>query len=106
MLIETDQITTNCKILLTDSRFLSDPASSIFFAIKGERHNGHQFIQQLYEKGIKEFVVENEVVNNDLNLKAFLENTDLKAFVVQNSIRALQNLAAEKENFSNILSLV
>ena len=96
MLIETDQITTNCKILLTDSRFLSDPASSIFFAIKGERHNGHQFIQQLFEKGIKEFVVENEVVNDDLNLKAFLENPDLKAFVVQNSIKALQNLAAEK----------
>ena len=56
MLILTEKIATDSKILLTDSRFLSDPASSIFFAIKGERHNGHQFIQQLFEKGIKEFL--------------------------------------------------
>jgi alanine racemase len=96
MLIETAQITTNSKIILTDSRFLSDPASSIFFAIKGERHNGHQFIHQLFEKGIKEFVVEKDVINSDIALKDFLEKSELKAFVVQNSIKALQNLATEK----------
>lgn len=96
MLILTDKITTNNKILLTDSRFLSDPESSTFFAIKGERHNGHQFIKQLFEKGITEFVVEKDVVNNDSALKEFLEKSDLKAFAVQNSIKALQNLATEK----------
>jgi Alr-MurF fusion protein len=75
MLILTDKIATNSKILL---------------------HNGHQFIQQLFEKGIKEFVVEKDVIDADVSLKYFLESNELKAFVVQNSIKALQNLATEK----------
>ena len=98
MAIITDSIKTRAKILLTDSRFLSDPSSSIFFAIKGERHNGHIFIKQLFEKGIKEFVVEKDAIEADQDLKYFLENTELKAFLVQNSIKALQNLAAEKRS--------
>lgn len=96
MLIETDKIITKGKILLTDSRILSDPASSIFFAIKGDRHDGHQYIQQLFENGIREFVVEKNIIDHDIELKSFLEKTDLKAFLVQNSIKALQNIAAEK----------
>ncbi|MCP9766810.1 bifunctional UDP-N-acetylmuramoyl-tripeptide:D-alanyl-D-alanine ligase/alanine racemase [Lacihabitans sp. LS3-19] len=98
MLFFTENINTRAKILLTDSRFLSDPASSLFFAIKGERHNGHQFIKQLFDKGIKEFVVEKAVLDVDIDLKNFLSDSDLSAYVVQNSIKTLQNLAAEKRS--------
>ncbi|MFN3490209.1 MAG: bifunctional UDP-N-acetylmuramoyl-tripeptide:D-alanyl-D-alanine ligase/alanine racemase [Emticicia sp.] len=80
-------------VLLTDSRFVSQPEHSIFFAIKGERHDGHVFIKDLYEKGVREFVVEKKALNDAL--KSQLENlSDAKFFVVENAIRALQHLAA------------
>ena len=46
--------------LLTDSRKAIISDASLFFAIKGEHHNGHQFLKELYKKGIKQFVVERE----------------------------------------------
>ena len=51
-------INTQAIYLLTDSRQLSFPQQSIFFAIKGERHDGHQFLTELYQKGVREFVIE------------------------------------------------
>lgn len=48
---------TNIHHLLIDSRKLTNPESSLFFAIKGERHDGHKFIEELYEKGVRSFVV-------------------------------------------------
>ncbi len=44
--------------LLTDSRSLSRPESSLFFAIKTPGGNdGHKFLRQLYDKGVRHFVV-------------------------------------------------
>jgi alanine racemase len=89
----SEPIITKATVLLTDSRFVSQSENSIFFAIKGERHDGHVFIKELYEKGVREFVVEKKVLNE--TLKSQLENlADAKFFVVENAIRALQHLAA------------
>lgn len=96
MSIFQEPIVTTAKILLTDSRFLSNPEVSIFFAIKGERHDGHEFVIDLYQKGIKEFVLEKNVVESNENLKTFIQQTDLKIWLVPNSIKALQNLASKK----------
>ncbi|HVA98972.1 MAG TPA: Mur ligase domain-containing protein, partial [Bacteroidia bacterium] len=52
------------KHLLIDSRKIINAENSLFFSIKGERHNGHQFIAELFEKGIRNFVV-SEPVNNE-----------------------------------------
>lgn len=82
------------KILLTDSRFLSDPERSVFFAIRGVRHDGHQFIDSLYSSGIREFVVEKASLNSKLS--SFLEKEDIKAYLVEDSIAALQELACAK----------
>ncbi len=43
--------------LLIDSRKLSNAETSLFFAIKGERHDGHAYLTDLYEKGVHLFVV-------------------------------------------------
>ena len=43
--------------LLIDSRRITHAETSLFFAIKGEQHNGHKFIPELYEKGVRHFVV-------------------------------------------------
>jgi Alr-MurF fusion protein len=45
------------KAPLIDSRQLRNPAQSIFFALKGLLHNGHQYIDELYKKGVRNFVV-------------------------------------------------
>ena len=49
--------TTAIKNLLIDSRKLSNAETSLFFAIKGERHDGHAYLIELYEKGVRHFVV-------------------------------------------------
>lgn len=77
--------------MLTDSRFVSQPQQSIFFAIKGERHDGHNFIEELFEKGVREFVVEKKAIKPDLNERF----PEAKFWLVENGIRALQSLAAE-----------
>ena len=45
------------NILLTDSRILSHAETSLFFAITGERHDGHRFIGELIGQGVRNFVV-------------------------------------------------
>ncbi|HEY8388802.1 MAG TPA: bifunctional UDP-N-acetylmuramoyl-tripeptide:D-alanyl-D-alanine ligase/alanine racemase [Parasegetibacter sp.] len=47
--------------LLSDSRRVIFPATSIFFAIKGHRKNGHDFLNELYQKGVRCFVVEEDI---------------------------------------------
>ncbi len=90
----SEPILTQATVLLTDSRFISQPAQSIFFAIEGERHNGHQFIDELYQKGVREFVVEKKAMSNDFK-NHLSKLADAKFFLVENAIRALQNLAAK-----------
>ncbi|MDO1445957.1 bifunctional UDP-N-acetylmuramoyl-tripeptide:D-alanyl-D-alanine ligase/alanine racemase [Rhodocytophaga aerolata] len=81
--------------LLTDSRKVVSPLYSLFFAIKGERHDGHQFIRELYSMGVRQFVVEH---TQGLHLSAFPEATILQ---VENSVRALQQVAAlHREQFT------
>ncbi|MGK2863099.1 MAG: bifunctional UDP-N-acetylmuramoyl-tripeptide:D-alanyl-D-alanine ligase/alanine racemase [Chitinophagaceae bacterium] len=43
--------------LLLDSRKVYSPANSLFFALTGIRRDGHQFIPELYKKGVRGFVV-------------------------------------------------
>lgn len=74
------------KNIVLDSRKITDAAASIFFAIKGKRHNGHTYIKELYEKGIKNFIV-----NDAVNVAAFPQANILK---VKSTVKALQSLAA------------
>lgn len=73
---------------LTDSRKLSNPKGSIFIAIKGERHDGHDYFAQLYKNGVRKFIVENENLVPD-HIKKFSS-----ILAVESSIDALQAIAA------------
>lgn len=79
----------NCDIeyILIDSRNIITSQNTIFFAISGERHDGHQFVNELYTKGVRNFVVEN-LPENHAGL------SDANFLIVKNSLDALQNLAA------------
>ncbi len=73
--------------LLIDSRKLISPESSLFFAIRGDRHDGHRFLADLYEKGVRNFVVSS--LPPDLTRFA-----DAALLLVDDTLQALQKLAA------------
>ena len=81
--------------LLTDSRSLCFPEETLFFALKTARNDGHRYIQDLYNRGVRQFVVEQLPENND-TLYA-----DANFLRVPNTLAALQRLAERhRDEFS------
>ena len=78
--------------LLIDSRKIVIDIHSLFFAIKGIHHDGHDYIEDLYLKGIRQFIVEDA---NKLNPDRLKEANILQ---VDNSINALQKVATYHRN--------
>ncbi len=74
------------KAINIDSRQISDGQEVCFLAIKGLRHDGHHFLEQVWHSGVRNFIVQ-----SGLQLPAL---PDSNVFVVPDTIRALQQLAA------------
>lgn len=72
--------------LLIDSRQVSDPAASLFFALVGKRNDGHNHLPELYRAGVRHFVVSQRVALKNL--------PEANILLVENTLDALQNLAA------------
>ncbi|TJZ53638.1 bifunctional UDP-N-acetylmuramoyl-tripeptide:D-alanyl-D-alanine ligase/alanine racemase [Sphingobacterium olei] len=72
--------------LVYDSRKIRDVKESVFFAIKSSR-DGHQFIPDAYEKGIRSFVIS----DSDFSI---LPYPDANFIWVDDTLKALQTLAA------------
>ena len=70
--------------ILIDSRRLINPENCLFFALSSKKNNGHDFIEELYQKGIRNFIVSEK----DFNLK------DANIIRVENTLEALQKLSA------------
>lgn len=71
--------------LSLDSRKIHSPATTLFFALKGPRRNGHQFIPELYKRGVRNFVV-----SENINL---VDYPGSNFIMVGNTLNALQLLA-------------
>jgi len=56
-IIDGDSIVSQ---LLTDSRSLTAPQETIFFALRTANDDGHNYIPDLYEKGVRNFVVSSD----------------------------------------------
>ena len=86
------QLVDNTEIhdLITDSRKASPTNSSVFFAILGRHQDGHKFINDLYKRGCRQFIVEREI---DFSL--FPEANFL---LVSSSLGALQKLVSHHRN--------
>ena len=80
--------------LLLDSRKLTIAETTTFFAIKGDRRNGHQFISDLYKKGVRCFVISEAVETKNF--------VDANFISVKDTVAALQNLAAAHRKLFNI----
>ena len=72
--------------ILTDSRSLCFPEETLFFALKSKRNDGHKYIPELYERGVRNFVVED--LHSDWN-----NYTDANFLQVANPLKGLQKLA-------------
>ncbi len=75
------------KDILIDSRRLITPEQTLFFALKTKRDDGKRYIGDLYEKGVRYFVVSSP----DPWLTHYPEGS---FFVVRDTLAALQQLAA------------
>jgi alanine racemase len=88
---------TSIKYLLFDSRQVSFPSTSLFFAIQGERRDGHDFIKQLYDKGVYNFIVEKKIATRPFPKANFI--------LVKKSVSALQQLALFHRNQFSLKSI-
>lgn len=78
--------------LLTDSRSLCFPETTLFFAIRTARGDGHRYIADLYKRGVRNFVVE------ELPPAGY---ADANFLLVPSARQALQRLAERhRESFS------
>lgn len=75
--------------LITDSRHMGFAENGAFIAIRGNNHDGHKFIESLYRKGIRVFIVEK--LPEDM-----LSYEDATFILTDSSVTALQLLAASK----------
>jgi len=76
----------NIRQLLIDSRSTSVSSSSLFVAIVGRQHNGHLYISELYQRGIRAFLISQyDEQYRSLTGAGFL--------IAQDTIQALQKLA-------------
>jgi alanine racemase len=81
------------RYLLTDSRSVSNPSESLFVAIRGVRHDGHRYISDLYNAGVRAFIVEDSSIANRYPDAGFI--------VAANALVAFQKLAAwHRDQFS------
>ncbi len=85
---------SNIDWILTDSRSVCFPEETLFFAIKTKRNDGHKYITELYDRGVRNFVVSHLPEN-------IKEYERCNFLVVADSLKALQKLAEKhRENFT------
>jgi alanine racemase len=79
--------------LLIDSRRIIHPATALFFALKTARRDGHDFISEAYNKGVRHFIVQQSI-----DIKTI---PAANVLLVDDTLKALQQLAAyHRQQFS------
>lgn len=73
--------------LLIDSRKPVFHKGTLFFAIKGPRHDGHSYLSDLYQKGIRNFIIQ------DLPEEQLRQFSQANFIKVDSTVQALQQIA-------------
>lgn len=82
------------KYISIDSRRLLYAPNTLFFAIKGDVNNGHDYIDVLYQRGVRAFVVEE-------HSESYGRFKDCTFFLVPNTLKALHKyISVFRESFS------
>lgn len=74
--------------LCIDTRKIVQPESAVFIALKTSNRNGHSYIANAYEKGVRSFIISDEI-----STRAFPESNFIK---VTDTNDALQQIAINK----------
>ena len=74
--------------LCIDSRTLIPSGKTLFIALAGEQHDGHQYIHELYQRGIRAFLVSRPPEPGNFPGAGFCQ--------VENTLKGLQDLAAAR----------
>lgn len=93
--------TSEAKInwLLIDSRSLCFPEETLFFALKTSKNDGHRYIGGLYRRGVRNFVVSLQFLDDNAEVERM---ADANFLAVESPLKALQTLAAHHRNSLNI----
>ncbi|MEE0961235.1 MAG: bifunctional UDP-N-acetylmuramoyl-tripeptide:D-alanyl-D-alanine ligase/alanine racemase [Bacteroidales bacterium] len=89
MNLDSDFLSFEINSLLFDSRRLNSANHTVFFAIRTANNDGHRYINELYEKGVRVFVCTTKP-KKPLNKAVYL--------LVDDSLKALQRLATYARN--------
>ena len=86
--------------LLTDSRRSADLPRSLFFAIPTKRNTGCRYVQDLYKRGVRNFVVPADAP--EPYPAQFAQCSGANFWYVKNVVTALQLLAAHRRSLFHI----
>jgi alanine racemase len=84
-LIQGDGNSLSIRHVLFDSRRVFQASESLFVALVTARNNGHQYIEEVYQKGVRCFLVE--------EVPSFNGHQECDFLVVDDTLEALQMLA-------------
>jgi alanine racemase len=73
--------------VITDSRSFVVDEATMFVAISGINHDGHAYVNALYARGVRAFLVERDI--------AMEQYADAGFVVVESAVHALQQIAAD-----------
>lgn len=85
---------TEIEELAIDTRKIAQPQHALFIALKTNRRNGHDFIAGAYEKGVRSFLVDEDVIVSKYPASNFIH--------VKDCLTALQQIAAANRKQFNI----
>ena len=88
--------------LLTDSRSLCFPEETLFFALKSTRNDGHRYIEDLYRRGVRNFVVQAKGIAEYCPNGSVTTMADANFLIVPSPLAALQRLAERHRDEFNI----
>ena len=87
---------TQISFILSDSRSLCFPEETLFFALRSGRNDGHRYINELYARGVQNFVV------STLPQDCAQRYPDANFLLVLDTLEALQRLAERHRDEFNI----
>ena len=90
--ISEGNCTSFIHFICTDTRHTIDAEHTLFIPLIGEHFNGHSFVESAFQKGIRTFIVSEEV-----NLPS-----DCVVVHVENTTEAFQKIAAHHRKQFNI----
>ncbi len=85
------------RYLAFDSRYIVNFSNTLFFALKNKNRHGHIYVNQLYEKGVKNFVVEPSFDSTNF--------PDANFLFVENPLATLQDIVLQHRNQFNLQTI-